>query len=199
MTDGAAAVSVPATNNFGSNSSSLQRPSQNRDSVFKSNAAKVDPFRDYRYDDPFEMADRYGNVDDFSGNGDDVDRGAARIPRGASAPPLIDAFEASFWRSGGVGGGSFSSSSTMTTTAATATTTAASRSSINSGLSKSISSSEIALPSEDQQLAWATFDSVKTEKERRKRAEQEKADYKLAVKLSKAEGKKKSFRSKILS
>lgn len=101
------------------------------------------------------------------------------VSRGASAPPLTDtkstAFDP-FFRND-----PFSVSK------------------LSNGLSKSSTPLPNVLPSEDQQLAWATAESVKSEKERRKRAEQEKNDYKLALKLSKAESKKKSFRSKILS
>lgn len=119
-------------------------------SVKSDHSSKNDPFRDYRYDDPFEMAD------------------CSAPFRGASAPPMMDYKSAAF-------------DPFMST----------------NGVSKSSTPVSSPLPPEDQQLAWATMESVRSEKERRKRAEQEKADFKLALKLSKQEGKKKSFRSKI--
>ncbi|XP_065225180.1 epidermal growth factor receptor substrate 15-like 1 isoform X2 [Planococcus citri] len=129
-------------------------------------ASSKDPFRDYRYDDPFEIAD---TSDEWA------------VPRGASAPTFIDlknAFDPFV---------SLSNSSTPAPVPA-------------NGFSKSSTPISSPLPPEDQQIAWATAESVKAEKERRKKAaEQEKADYKLALKLSKQENKKRSFRSKILS
>lgn len=123
--------------------------------------AKKDLFRDYRYEDPFEMAD------------DD------KLFRGASAPPLMDTKNNAF-------DPFFKSDPFVSTT-------------LSNGLSKSTTPLPNTIIPGEKQLAWATTESVKSEKERRKRAEQEKNDYKLALKLSKAEGKKKSFRSKILS
>ena len=146
---------------------------------------KADPFRDYRYEDPFAMVDE------------------AAVPRGASAPPYMDAKSAAFdpffgssnSAVGGGGGGDPFLTSASRQLNGLATTTRSKAKSTTPPAKKAA-----AVPSENEQLAWATAESVLTEKERRKRAEQEKADYKLALKLSKAEGgtKKKSFRSKIL-
>lgn len=135
---------------------------------------KADPFRDYRYEDPFAMVD-------------EVD-----VPRGASAPPLVDMRSAAaFDPFSSVGSGDpFLAPSSRRLNGLPSSTLP---------LPKSKGRSKKTPPSEDDQLAWATAESVLSEKERRKRAEQEKADFKLALKLSKAEGgKKKSFRSKIL-
>lgn len=131
---------------------------------------KNDPFRDYRYDDPFEMADETDG------------------PLKPSAPSLLDANSNAF--DPFVGCDPFSNTSKPVTNGVsiskiTKTTT--------------VPATNGPLPSEDQQLAWATAESVKSEKERRKRAEQEKADMKKALKLSKADTKKRSYKPKVFS
>ncbi|KAK7591109.1 hypothetical protein V9T40_002722 [Parthenolecanium corni] len=160
-------VSVVASSNSSASSTLRREP------PFGKVETKADPFRDYRYEDPFATVD-------------EVD-----VPRGASAPPLTDTKSAAFDPFFNVGGGDpFLAPSSRPQNGLPSSTLP---------LSKSKASKKTA-PSEDQQRAWATTESVLSEKERRKRADQEKADYKLALKLSKAEGggKKKSFRSKIL-
>jgi hypothetical protein len=133
---------------------------------------KNDPFRDYRYDDPFEMADEMD------------------APPKPSAPSLLDtncnAFDPF------LSSDPFSTSSTPTKPVSNGV----SSKTMGSG---STTKTNGPLPSEDQQLAWATAESVKSEKERRKRAEQEKADMKKALKLSKADSKKRSYRPKVFS
>lgn len=108
------------------------------------------------------------------------------VPRGASAPPLMDSKSAAF--------------DPVFKNDPFATMTAGSSKPVTNGLSKSTIPLNGSLPSEHQQMAWATAESVKSEKERRKRAEQqEKADFKLALKLSKADGKKRSYKPKVFS
>lgn len=168
----ASAQSFPPAQVVASSNSSASSTLR-REPPFGKVETKADPFRDYRYEDPFATVD-------------EVD-----VPRGASAPPLTDTKSAAFDPFFNVGGGDpFLAPSSRPQNGLPSSTLP---------LSKSKASKKTA-PSEDQQRAWATTESVLSEKERRKRADQEKADYKLALKLSKAEGggKKKSFRSKIL-
>ena len=128
-----------------------------------------DPFRDYRYEDPFniafddepeETAVKTSSSDDpFSSGKKDTTRkkedsfdpfglhGRQSVPL-----PMSDPF--------------FSSSGRL-----------------------SVPLGKSGLISEDQQLAWAAKESIKLEEDRRKRQIQEQADLELAIALSKVENK----------
>lgn len=135
-----------------------------------------DPFRDYRYEDPFNIADPFDDVDDVP------------VPRPiSSASVKLDPFGMEVIENTSVNG--------------KVTPTISNRSLPVNGKNTPVNgkSTPSPLPSEDQQLAWAAAESLRLEEERRKQAAKEKSELELALALSKKEKKRAGPFSRILS
>ncbi|XP_054277606.1 epidermal growth factor receptor substrate 15-like 1 isoform X2 [Macrosteles quadrilineatus] len=133
-----------------------------------------DPFRDYRYEDPFNFADPF---DDEDGS----------IPSISNSSAKLDPFGMEIIDSG------------KNTPVNGKLTPTISKSVNGKKTPMNGKNTPSPLPSEDQQLAWAAAESLRLEEERRKQAEREKADLELALALSKKEKKRSGPFSKILS
>uniref|UniRef100_A0A1B6LBE1 Epidermal growth factor receptor substrate 15-like 1 n=1 Tax=Graphocephala atropunctata TaxID=36148 RepID=A0A1B6LBE1_9HEMI len=129
-----------------------------------------DPFRDYRYEDPFNIADPFDDTDDSTPAPARPRSSAQLDPFGMEVPSVVDKVPVNGKLTPTVG-----------------------KSAVNGKNTPS------PLPSEDQQLAWAAAESLRLEEERRRQAEREKADLELALALSKKEKKRSRPFSKILS
>lgn len=138
-----------------------------------------DPFRDYRYEDPFNFADPF----------DDVDNTPAPNATTLSASEQMDLDPFTpFYK-------------------LIPPSTSGKNSPINGKLTPTFGkntpvngkNTPSPLPSEDQQLAWAAAESLRLEEERRRQAEKEKKDLELALALSKKDKKRAGPFSKILS
>uniref|UniRef100_A0A1B6FIV6 Epidermal growth factor receptor substrate 15-like 1 n=1 Tax=Cuerna arida TaxID=1464854 RepID=A0A1B6FIV6_9HEMI len=150
-----------------------------------------DPFRDYRYEDPFNFVDPFDDTDNSSPaptrSSTQLDPFGMEIPppsgkKAPACPTQLDAFGMEVPSPSG------------------------DKASVNGKITPIIGKSAIngkntpsPLPSEDQQLAWAAAESLRLEEERRRQAEREKADLELALALSKKEKKRSKPFSKILS
>ncbi|KAK7864692.1 hypothetical protein R5R35_010951 [Gryllus longicercus] len=125
-----------------------------------------DPFQNYRYEDPFHIADPFEEEGDQNGNALPV----TASPKVRREPTPILASDNSTTNSrvkvkvnGAVGGGVLASGQKGRPAAP--------------------------LPPEDQQLAWAAAESLRLETERQERLKQEQADLEYALELSRAEKK----------
>lgn len=136
-----------------------------------------DPFRDYRYEDPFNIVDPFDDVDEAPAPAPARPANVKLDPFGMEVPvtgdkpsgkstPLNGKLTPLFGKTNGVNGKNTPSP----------------------------------LPSEDQQLAWAAAESLRLEEERKRQADRERADLELALKLSKEPQKvKEKKRSGTLS
>lgn len=132
-----------------------------------------DPFRDYRYEDPFNI--KFDSEDDDNNKVDNNNKKNINEKNvnndkfdpfgldGRQSVPLskVDPFDSSVVISG--------------------------RSSVPLPTSKRDNNNK--LPSEDYQLAWAASESLKLEEDRKQEELQEQADLALAIALSKADNK----------
>lgn len=133
-----------------------------------------DPFRDYRYEDPFNISDPFDEDDeDTTDNKNDV-----KLKNNINNK-VVDAF-------------GFSS----------ANNNANSKDSSNNIFSDDFDNdiktaqtinikkkNHVSNKAEDEQLAWAAAESMRIEEERKRRYQQEQADFEYALALSKAETK----------
>jgi epidermal growth factor receptor substrate 15 len=121
-----------------------------------------DPFRNYRYEDPFNISDPFDDEKDVKSS----------PATGAKLDPFGLETDSGF---------------------ASEFPTPTSR--MNGGVSMDPFAAGLGLkahteiPPEDQQLAWAAAESLRLEEERRKRLEQEQADFEYALALSREEKK----------
>lgn len=123
-----------------------------------------DPFRDYRYEDPFNIKFDFDEAEEAL---------KTSVPIDASkSEEKFDPF--------GLDG-----RQSVPLPAADPFFSVSGRASVPLPQSKSDK-----LPSEDQQLAWAARESLKLEEARKKKEIQEQADLELAIALSKADNKK---------
>lgn len=121
-----------------------------------------DPFRNYRYEDPFNISDPFNDEKDIKSS---PASGAKLDPFGLETD---SGFASEFptptsKMNGGVSANPFPA-----------------------GLG---SKAHTEIPPEDQQLAWAAAESLRLEEERRKRMEREQADLEYALALSREEKK----------
>lgn len=139
-----------------------------------------DPFRDYRYEDPFNIADPF----------DDVAPIPAPPPSSTSKldPFGMEILDKTSEKSAPVNVKVTSNLDSWSPTPINGKTTPLNGKSTPSPL-----------PSEDQQLAWAAAESLRLEEERRLQENKEKAELELAMALSKKEKKRGGPFSKILS
>lgn len=138
-----------------------------------------DPFRDYRYEDPFNIVDPFDDVDEAPAPPRSTN--VKLDPFGMEVPVTVD------------------KPSGKSTPLNGKLTPLFSKTSVNgNGINGKNTPSP--LPSEDQQLAWAAAESLRLEEERKRQAQKEKADLELALALSKETQKgKEKKRSGTLS
>lgn len=135
-----------------------------------------DPFRDYRYEDPFNIADPFDDEPSGKNSTDNLDAfgfSAFKDTKSKSADPF------------GLGGRqSVPLPSTSNTLSVTSTLNTSGRA------SAPIMDPFMKTPlTEDQQLAWAAEESLRLEEQRKRRQLQEQADLEYAIALSKADKK----------
>lgn len=128
-----------------------------------------DPFKDYRYEDPFNIGDPFSDENDNQTTTIVTPISTKhRDPFGmpiSTPPPILPPTT----RINGVGLDPFST---------------------NFPVKNNTKTSAIkGLPTEDQQLAWAAAESLRLEDERRRCAEQEQAELELALALSRGDNK----------
>lgn len=121
-----------------------------------------DPFRNYRYEDPFNISDPFSDEKDVKSS---PASGAKLDPFGLETD---SGFGSEFptptsKMNGGVSTDPFAAGPTL--------------------------EAHADIPPEDQQFAWAAAESLRLEEERRKRLEQEQADLEYALALSREEKK----------
>lgn len=159
-----------------------------------------DPFRDYRYEDPFNIT--FDDDDDNNNNNK-----TSQKTKTGSLSNELDAFGLSSSSTEkfdpfGLLDGRQSVPLPTTTTADPFVNNARINNNNNNNndnnnnknlsgrLSAPITKNTKAFLSEDAQLAWAARESLKLEEDRKKRQLQEQADLELAISLSKAESNK---------
>ena len=137
-----------------------------------------DPFKDYRYEDPFNIGDPFADENDNKPTTIVTPISTKhRDPFGmpiSSPPPTLPPPT----RVNGLGLDPFSKSFPVKNDTKTSATKG--------------------MPTEDLQLAWAAAESLRLEEERRRRAEQEQAELELALALSRADNKLAYINPKIL-
>ncbi|PSN53893.1 hypothetical protein C0J52_02446 [Blattella germanica] len=121
-----------------------------------------DPFRNYRYEDPFNISDPFNDEKDSK----------STPASGAKLDPFGLETDSGF------------ASEFPTPTSKMNGSTSADPFATGFG-----SKAHVEIPPEDQQLAWAAAESLRLEEERRKRLEQEQADLEYALALSREDKK----------